>query len=117
MHIGAKIKERRLSLGWSQRELATKMGYKNHSVIARIESGAVDLPQSRVGQFAQVLGVTPAYLLGMISKDESEKNDQLAKLIVRMRTDERFYNNVVLLASLNEKQYQGIEQLLSAFNE
>ncbi len=117
MHIGERIKERRISLGWTQRELATKMGYKNHSVIARVESGAVDLPQSRLEQFAKVLGVTHGYLIGLVSEKQSEKNDQLAKLIVKMRTDNDFYNTVVALAKLNEKQYRGIKDLIAAFNE
>lgn len=116
MQIGEKIKARRIELGWSQRVLAEKMGYKNHSAIARAEAGEVDLPQSKVEQFAKVLNITPGYLMGWVNKETAEKNDQLAKLIVRMRTDERFFNNVVLLASLNEKQYQGVEQLLSAFD-
>lgn len=75
----------------------------------------------RLYQIARALDVSEAWLLGydvpMQRTDDQKKNDQLAKLIVRMRTDDRFYNNVVLLASLNEKQYQGIEQLLSAFNQ
>jgi transcriptional regulator with XRE-family HTH domain len=106
-----------MSLGWSQRDLAARMGYKNHSAVARAESGAVDLPQSKVEQFAQVLGVTPGYLMGWVEESTSEKNSQLAKLTIRMRNDEDFYNTVVALAELNESQYQGIKQILSAFNE
>ena len=117
MHIGNRIKERRVSLGWSQRELAERMGYKNHSVVARIEAGTVDLPQSRIEQFARVLGVTHGYLLGLISVEESKKNDQLAQLIVKLRTDTDFYETVVSLAELNENQYRGIKQLITAFNE
>jgi transcriptional regulator with XRE-family HTH domain len=75
----------------------------------------------RLYQIARALDVSEAWLLGydvpMQRTDDQKKNDQLAKLIVRMRTDERFYNNVVLLASLNEKQYQGVEQLLAAFDQ
>lgn len=117
MHIGARIKERRLSLGWSQRELATKMGYKNHSVIARVESGAVDLPQSRVNQFANVLGVTHGYLLGMVTEDQSKKNDQLAKLVVKLRADADFFDTVETLAGLDEAQYQSIRQLIATLKK
>lgn len=117
MHIGERIKARRVSLGWSQRDLAARMGYKNHSAVARAEAGIVDLPQSKVEQFAQVLGVTPGYLMGWVDAATSEKNDQLAKLIVKLRTDNDFYNTVVALASLNEKQYRGIKELISAFDE
>jgi transcriptional regulator with XRE-family HTH domain len=117
MHIGEKVKARRVELGWTQRDLAAKMGYKNHSTVARVEAGEVDLPQSKIAQFAEVLDVSPAYLMGWISEDESKKNDQLAKLIVKMRVDEDFYNTVVALAELSEKQYRGVKQLISAFNE
>lgn len=117
MHIGSRIKARRVSLGWSQRELAERMGYKNHSVVARVEAGSVDLPQSRLEQFSKVLGVTPGYLLGLVTEEESKKTDQLAKLVLRLKNDKNFYNTVAALAELNEKQHRGVDQLIAAFNE
>lgn len=62
--IGANIKARRQELRMSQRDLAVRLGYSNHSTVARVEAGKVDLPQSRVAQFAKALGVTPGHLLG-----------------------------------------------------
>lgn len=117
MHLGEKIKARRQEIGMSQRELSEKLGYKNHSTVARIEMGKVDLPQSKISQFANVLKVSPAYLMGWVSEDESKKNDQLAKLIVRMRKDEDFFKTVAALSELKESQYRGIQQLISAFFE
>lgn len=70
MTIGERIKIRRTALEWSQRDLATKMGYSNHSTVGRIEAGKIDLPQSRIAQFAVVLGVTPGYLMGLEEKPE-----------------------------------------------
>lgn len=64
MSIGQKIKQRRMELGWSQRDLAAKMGYNNNSTVARIENGKVDIPQSRIVKFSEVLGVSIAYLMG-----------------------------------------------------
>ena len=64
MTIGERIKARRKELQMSQRELSARMGYSNHSTITRIEAGKVDLPQSRIAQFAQALGVTPSHLMG-----------------------------------------------------
>lgn len=64
MSIGEKIKARRSELKWSQRELSDKMGYSNHSTIARIESGTVDIPQSKIMKFSEVLGVSVGYLMG-----------------------------------------------------
>lgn len=117
MHIGERIKARRTELGWNQRDLAEKMGYRNHSAIARAEAGKVDLPQSKVEQFAKVLNVTPGYLMGWVNKETAEKNDQLAKLIVKMRQDAEFLETVIDLAALDESQYQGIKQLLTALKK
>lgn len=117
MHIGDRIKARRVALGWSQRDLAARMGYKNHSAVARAEAGTVDLSQSRVEQFAQVLEVSPGYLMGWVSAEESQKNNELAKLVIKMRTDEDFYNTVAALAALDEKQYRGIADLVAALKK
>lgn len=64
MSIGQRIKQRRTELGWSQRDLAEKMGYNNNSTVARIENGKVDIPQSRIIKFGEVLGVSIGYLMG-----------------------------------------------------
>lgn len=72
MNIGERIKIRRIEKGWSQRDLAAKMNYSNHSTIGKIETGKVDIPQSRIVQFAEVLGVSVAYLMGW--NDEQNKN-------------------------------------------
>lgn len=71
MKIGEKIKTKRIERGWSQRELAAKMGYSHHSTLARIESGKVDVSQTRIVQFSEVLGVSIAYLMGW--EEEIEK--------------------------------------------
>lgn len=75
----------------------------------------------RLYKIAQALDVSETWLLGydvpMHRTVDQKKNDQLAKLIVKMRTDADFYNTVVALANLNEKQYRGIKDLIAAFNE
>lgn len=72
MNIGERIKIKRKEKGWSQRDLAAKIGYSNHSTIGKIETGKVDLPQSKVVQFSEILGVSVAYLMGW--KEEIKKN-------------------------------------------
>ena len=58
------IKMCRLSRGWSQADLANKVGYSDKSMISKIEKGAVDLSQSQIVKFADVFGVAPADLFG-----------------------------------------------------
>jgi transcriptional regulator with XRE-family HTH domain len=62
--LGNRIFIMRKQLGWTQEELANKMRYKSKSSINKIELGLNDIPQSRIVQFANVLGTTPAYLMG-----------------------------------------------------
>jgi transcriptional regulator with XRE-family HTH domain len=113
MAIGERIKERRKELQWSQRELSDKMGYSNHSTITRIEAGKVDIPQSRIVQFADVLGVSVAYLMGW---DKEEKNNNtIASIVVRLRTDADFLSLVESLDNLDEEKVRGVKQMLTAF--
>jgi transcriptional regulator with XRE-family HTH domain len=68
--IGSRIKARRQELKISQRELASRMGYTDHTTITRIEAGKVDPPQSRIAQFAKALGTTPGHLMGWDAEPE-----------------------------------------------
>ena len=63
------IKKLRKENGWSQEELAKRTGYTDRSTIAKIESGKVDLSQSKIMEFAKVFGVDPGDLMGW--EDES----------------------------------------------
>jgi transcriptional regulator with XRE-family HTH domain len=65
----------RKRLGWTQEELATRMGYKSKSTINKIELGINDIPQSKIVQFADVLGTTPAHLMGWSENNIKEENN------------------------------------------
>ena len=69
--VGDNILYMRKRLGMTQEELATRMGYKSKSTINKIEMGINDIPQSKIVKFAEVLGTTPAHLMGW--NDEEEK--------------------------------------------
>ena len=69
--VGENILLTRKSLGLTQEELAKRMGYKSKSTINKIELGINDIPQSKIVQFAEVLGTTPAHLMGW---DDEEEN-------------------------------------------
>lgn len=58
------IKLLRKQNGWTQEELATRMGYTDRSMIAKIESGKVDLARSKILEFAKVFGITASDLMG-----------------------------------------------------
>lgn len=113
MNIGEKIKQRRQELKWSQRELCARMGYSNHSTIGKIEAGAVDIPQSKIVKFAEVLGVSVAYLMDWDKIEQ--KNDDISDIVKKLRTDEEFLELVKTLNSLDEEKIKGVKQMLGAF--
>lgn len=71
--VGENILRMRKRLGLTQEELAKRMGYKSKSTINKIELGINDIPQSKIVQFANVLGTTPAHLMGW-NDEEIETN-------------------------------------------
>lgn len=64
LELYKNIKKYRQSLRMSQDELAKRAGYTDRSSIAKIEKGLVDLPQSKIRQFADIFGVAPGELMG-----------------------------------------------------
>lgn len=72
MTIGERIKNRRQELGMTQSDLAKKLGYTDRASVSRVESGQIDLPQSRIVKFAEALRVSPSYIMGW--EDEDKKN-------------------------------------------
>ncbi len=54
MTIGERIREKRISLGMTQDELAQKIGYKSRSSINKLET-ARELPSRKVEQIFQVV--------------------------------------------------------------
>ena len=69
----------RKQLGLTQEELAKRMGYKSKSTINKIELGINDIPQSKIVQFAEVLGTTPAHLMGWSEKKKSPEEPILSE--------------------------------------
>jgi len=72
MDMYEKIKKLRIEQGLSQDELADKVGYTHRSSIGKVESGLVDLPQSKIKAFADALHTTPQYLMGYDEKSEKQ---------------------------------------------
>lgn len=64
MSIGERIKAKREELGWTQEELAKKMGYKSKSTINKVEMGKVDVAQGKIPMYAKVMMTTVEYLMG-----------------------------------------------------
>lgn len=75
MNLYERIRNRRNELNMSQDKLATKLGYKSRSTIAKIEAGINDIPQSKIKDFADALDTTPSYLMGWDDELAQIKHD------------------------------------------
>ena len=78
-NIGNNIRQARIYAQLTQEELAKRMGYKSKSTINKIELGKNDIPQSKIKQFAEVLGTTTAVLMGW--KDPNQSNLMTEQLL------------------------------------
>ena len=118
--IAERLREALTAAGKKQADLVRETGLDRGSISSYL-SGKYEPKQKAIYKMARALNVSESWLLGfdvpMYRTAEQKKNDQLAKLIVKMRTDNDFYNTVVALAGLTEKQYRGVKELISAFNE
>lgn len=74
LQLYKNIKRRRIELKLNQTDLALKIGYADKSMIAKIENGLIDLPQSKIIEFANALQTTPQDLMGW----EEEKEDDIS---------------------------------------
>ena len=76
---------------------------------------------SAINKMAVALNVAESWLWGydvpMERTDMQKKNDQLVKLVTRMRKDERFAYAVQMLDEVSEDQFANIVQILTAFTQ
>lgn len=113
MNIGIRIKNRRQELKMSMEELGKRIG-KNRSTIMRYEKGEIEnLPLDVLEPIARALQTTPQYLMGW--EQIQKKNDALTDIVVRMRTDGKFFSLISALNDLSDEQIVGVEQMLRTF--
>lgn len=89
-----RIRERRIELGMTQDDLAKAVGYKDRSMITKIEAGSVDLSQTKVAKFAEVLNVTDAYLMGWEEKAVLDLNPPVQFVPFGVSSKEELENRV-----------------------
>ena len=118
--ISQRLREALNASGKKQADLVRETGLDRGSISSYL-SGKYEPKQKAIYKMAQALDVSEAWLMGYDVPEhrtvDQKKNDQLAKLIVKLRSDADFYNTVVALADLNEKQYKSVKDLVAAFNE
>lgn len=109
------IRRYRMEAKMSQAELARRTGYTDRSSITKIEKGLVDLSQSKIKQFAEVLGVTPGHLMGWDEKPAAELQD-LGALAAEVIMDPAALEVMRKFMSMDESDRQAVRDFM-ALNE
>ena len=118
--IAQRLRKAMDAKGKKQADLVRETSLDRGSISSYL-SGKYEPKQKAIYKLSQALDVSEAWLLGydvpMTRTDDQKKNDQLAQLIVRLRTDEGFFSTVSTLAELTAEQYQSIELLVSTLKK
>ena len=96
MEMSDRIKDRRTRMGFTQEELAQKLGLQK-SAIAKYEKGRVEnIKRSTIMEMARCLNCSPAYLMGWDNYD-----DQNCKSSDRFQVSELEKNIIKKFRSLS----------------
>ena len=124
--IGDRIKERRITLGMTQEELANRMGYKSKSTINKVESGVNDVNQTTASKYATKLGVSVAYLLGWTDDlnyvpdqktEEYAQMESMRNISVAYLTELTEYDMKDMVADLLKLNQEGLNELHKRLSE
>lgn len=111
--IGARIRDLRLKKGYSQEELAKKVGYTSRSSITKIEKGLVDLQQSKIYEFSKIFGITPADLMGWDGLNIGVPDANLI-LNASITRDERYEDVVRFMLQIGKQKIDNIMDIATA---
>ena len=92
MSIGSNIRKRRFELNMSQQELSEKLGYKDRSTIAKIESDKNEVSHSKLLKFARALDTTVEHLT------EGTTNYSYPQETTTIDNNKQIHNIAVILA-------------------
>jgi transcriptional regulator with XRE-family HTH domain len=103
--LSQAIRARRLALGMSQQELASRVGYRSKSSVNKIELGERGLRPEQLETFALALSTTPAALMGYAEPVSAGEAEFLR--LARLLTPENRRALLVQLEALVKKQSPG----------
>ncbi len=117
MKIGDRIRDRRMELGFSQDELAKRLGYKSRSSINKIERDASGLPQTKIEAIANALDTTPGYIMGWEEKPAPKLGvkEKAQKAISQISPRIPKKMEIRKVFSFGSKARKGLEKLRPAY--
>ena len=103
--LGQRIHRLRKEKKMSMDEVAKQMGYNTRSTICRLEKDEIDLPQHKLKQMADILGVSPAYL---VMREELDEPNTLSLHVNGIDS---------ITISINDKQTLDIIRIMMQYND
>lgn len=83
MTVADRIKQKRIELGYTQLEIAKKIGLETKAAICKIEKQGDDVSLRNVEKLARALNCSPTYLLGWDSEDLPQNIDLYEHSLLR----------------------------------
>jgi transcriptional regulator with XRE-family HTH domain len=104
MDVYGRIKKYRQERGWTQSDLARKMGYSDKAVISKIEHGDIDLPLSKVELLANIFGVHPGDLMGDVPVTVNVTEHERDVLMGYRKAEESIRNAIDDILHIEKKE-------------
>lgn len=116
MNIGQRIKNLREQANIPQSELAKKVGISKQSLYKYENSIITNIPSNKIEKIAKNLNTTPAYLMGWEESME-KKNNAIADIVLRLRSDAELLSIVEDLSALPSDKLQAVKTLISVIKK
>ena len=110
--MARKIRDLRKARKMTLEDVAKIVGV-GKSTVRKWETGMIqNMKRDKIASLANALDTTPAYLMGWIDEEEENKNDLIAEVVLKMRTDSTFMSVVEKLYNLDQDKLESINQML-----
>lgn len=115
MTVGDRIRKERELKGWSQEELAKKMGYKGKATVSKAELHSGEITTAKVQKYADALGVSFEYLMGWTEDDAYTKLLESVKIgeVIRAipKKDSKKIELISIINTLTDEQIDNLLEL------
>lgn len=115
--IAHRLREALTASGKKQADVVRETGLDRGAVSSYL-SGKYEPKQKAIYKMAKALNVNEAWLMGydvpMARTLEAKKNDLLAELVVKMRSEPAFFDAVASLAELTPEQFDIVKGVIEA---
>lgn len=105
MTVGDRIRKQREKLGISQTDLASRLKIAKQTLYKYEMNLVTNIPSNTIERIAEILSISPAYLMGWVEDNLTEEN---AGLIPDILSNSALIEHIKKLMKLNKEHQQTI---------